>query len=305
MLFRYLGIPLASEKLKVSCYAPFLDKIVASIEAWNCSSLSYAGKVELIRAVLQDVECFWLSIFPILTIITSRIISLCPKFLWGSKKPLVAWKNIYLPKEEGGLGLKDMKSWNLALLAKSLWNIQHKKDMLWIHWTHQVYLKGTCIWDILPRKDHSLLFKKLLEIRENLIENVAVSQIFSHGQAAISDQVGGVINLFVAAGLPTSQRAVTAQNSDRKQEILDRFKGWSTGDKFCTKAAYEFFRPKGSRKVWTGDVWKSCITPRHSFLLWLGVQSKLLKKDKLQFLDLDRKCVFCGAYGENGLSSIL
>ncbi|XP_022867239.1 uncharacterized protein LOC111386969 [Olea europaea var. sylvestris] len=53
MPFCYFGIPLASEKLKVSSYAPFLDKIAAYIGAWNCSSLSYASKVELITAVLN------------------------------------------------------------------------------------------------------------------------------------------------------------------------------------------------------------------------------------------------------------
>lgn len=130
MPFRYLGIPLASGKLKVSCYAPFLDKITTYIGAWNCSSLSYVGKAELIRAVLQGVECFWLSIFPILATIISRIVNHYRKFLWGSKKPLVAWKDLYLPKDEGGLKLKDLKSWNLALLVKTLWNIHHKKDTL-------------------------------------------------------------------------------------------------------------------------------------------------------------------------------
>ncbi|XP_022895471.1 uncharacterized protein LOC111409689 [Olea europaea var. sylvestris] len=120
MSSRYLGIHLTSGKLKV----------------------------ELIRAVSQGVECYWLSIFLIPTTITSRIVSLCRKFLWGSKEPLVAWKDLCLPRDEGGLGLKDLKSWNLALLSKSLWNIQHKKDTLWIRWVHQVYLQGTCIWDV-------------------------------------------------------------------------------------------------------------------------------------------------------------
>ncbi|XP_022847501.1 uncharacterized protein LOC111370020 [Olea europaea var. sylvestris] len=128
-----LGIHLASEKLKVSSYASLLEKIAADIGAWNCSSISYAEKMELIRAVLQGVECFWLSIFPIPTIIISRIKDLC------------------LPKEEEGLGLKDLKSWNLVLLVKSLWNIQHKNE-------------------VRPTKYHSPPFKKLLEIRDILHE---------------------------------------------------------------------------------------------------------------------------------------
>ncbi|XP_022874142.1 uncharacterized protein LOC111392962 [Olea europaea var. sylvestris] len=45
------------------------------------------------------------------------------KFLWGSKKSLVAWRDVCLSKDEGDLELKDLKSSNSALLVKSLWNI--------------------------------------------------------------------------------------------------------------------------------------------------------------------------------------
>ncbi|XP_022880540.1 uncharacterized protein LOC111397792 [Olea europaea var. sylvestris] len=140
MPFRYLGIPLASVKLKA----------------------------ELIRVVFQGVEYFWLSIFPIPATIISRIISLCRNFLWRSKKPLVAWRNVCLPKDKGGLGFRDMKSWNLALLAKTLWNIL-QNDTLWIGWVNQLYLKGASIWDVLLRKDDSPLIKKLLEIRDFIL----------------------------------------------------------------------------------------------------------------------------------------
>ncbi|XP_022857247.1 uncharacterized protein LOC111378307 [Olea europaea var. sylvestris] len=205
MPFRYLGIPLASEKLKVSCYALFLDKIADYIRAWNCSSLSYAATIIL------------------------RIVSLGRKFLWRSEKPLVAWKDLCLPKDEGGLGLKDLKSWNLALLAKSLWNIQHKKDTLWIRWVHLVYLKGTCIWDVLPKKDHSPLFKKLLEIRDLWLKMVAAPQFLGQGQHVMLVQVDGGNNLFVNDAFTSSQDAGLPQNRGRFQGNLDRFQGWSTG----------------------------------------------------------------------------
>lgn len=71
---------------------------------------------------------FLLSIFLILTIVTSRITRLCRTFFWGSKKPLVTWNDICLSISEGGLGFGDIKCWNLALLAKSVWNIHAKKE---------------------------------------------------------------------------------------------------------------------------------------------------------------------------------
>lgn len=44
---------------------------------------------------------------------------------------------------------------------------------------------------------------------------------------------------------------------------------------------------------WTVEVWRSYITPKNSFILWLGAQSKLLTKDRLMHLDIDRTCILC------------
>nr|GEW55871.1 hypothetical protein [Tanacetum cinerariifolium] len=46
-------------------------------------------------------------------------------------KAKIAWKQVCKPKEYGGLGLKNLKVWNEALLTKHLWNIAAKKDTLW------------------------------------------------------------------------------------------------------------------------------------------------------------------------------
>ncbi|XP_022878613.1 uncharacterized protein LOC111396409 [Olea europaea var. sylvestris] len=53
-------------------------------------------------------------------------------------------------------------------------------------------------------------------------------------------------------------------------------------------------------KVWTREVWRSFITPKHAFILWLGAQSKLLTKYRLPYLDIDKNCVFCERHLETG-----
>lgn len=61
-----------------------------------------------------------------------------------------------LSKEHGGLGLKDTRSWNDALLTKILWNIHAKKDTLWCRWIHHVYVKSGSVWDLQVKKDSHL-----------------------------------------------------------------------------------------------------------------------------------------------------
>lgn len=50
--FKYLGVPLATKKLHINAYMPLIEKITAKIMCWSAKLLSYAGRVQLIKAVL-------------------------------------------------------------------------------------------------------------------------------------------------------------------------------------------------------------------------------------------------------------
>lgn len=78
---RYLGVPLDSKKLNIMHYSPTIEKIAATTNKWTCTNLSYAGKAELIRSVLQGVECYWLQVFPLPANVRDRIKSICREFL--------------------------------------------------------------------------------------------------------------------------------------------------------------------------------------------------------------------------------
>ncbi|KAL0408136.1 UNVERIFIED_CONTAM: putative mitochondrial protein [Sesamum radiatum] len=60
MPVRYLGIPLAAQRLSVTDYSLLVDRIAHCISKWSAKSLSFAGRLELIHSVIQWVECFWL-----------------------------------------------------------------------------------------------------------------------------------------------------------------------------------------------------------------------------------------------------
>ena len=105
--FRYLGVLLLSSRLNVCHYAPLFSKITGLIQGWSRKSLSYAGKLEFIRAVIQGIVNFWMEIFPLPQFVMDRINASCRNFLWGKvdidkNKPLVAWSVVCSPKKEGG-----------------------------------------------------------------------------------------------------------------------------------------------------------------------------------------------------------
>lgn len=174
--FRYLGIPLAASRLKGVDYAPLIEKISDLVKTWTSLTLSYAGRLELIRSVIQGVSCYWISIFPIPAIVIDRIEGICRAFLWGSRMGRVSWKKVCLPKEEGVLGLMDLRSWNKALLAKTLWNIHTKKDTLWVKWVNEYFLRNIPIWEWEPKKDSPPIFKNLVRIRNEMIVKAGSAQ---------------------------------------------------------------------------------------------------------------------------------
>ncbi|XP_057962127.1 uncharacterized protein LOC131153697 [Malania oleifera] len=170
--FKYLGVPLLSSKLNAARYRPLIDQIAGLFKGWPGHTLTYAGRLEIINSIIQGIECFWLAIFPIPGNVLNQVIKLCRVFLWGGRrKALVAWREIYKPKQGGGLGVVDFKTWNRALLTKALWNVQAKKDSLWTKWIHQFYLKEVEIWYVVANKDDSPVVKSLVEIKDQLVLN--------------------------------------------------------------------------------------------------------------------------------------
>ncbi|KAL0362182.1 UNVERIFIED_CONTAM: hypothetical protein Scaly_1173400 [Sesamum calycinum] len=101
--------------------------------------------------------------------VIEKIHHLCRVFLWNSKTASVAWEDICHPKEEGGLGIRHIQSWNVALLARVLWNIHCKVDTLWAKWVNEVYLRGASLWDWQLKKGDSPLLRRLAEIRDKII----------------------------------------------------------------------------------------------------------------------------------------
>ncbi|KAI5672720.1 hypothetical protein M9H77_13084 [Catharanthus roseus] len=75
------------------------------------------------------------------------------RFLWGGKSAKVAWQTLCQDKQSGGLGLRDSKKWNDALLSRAIWNINSKKDSLWSKWIQHYYVIFRTIWELTDRKD--------------------------------------------------------------------------------------------------------------------------------------------------------
>lgn len=101
---RYLGVPLCTKRLTVTQCRPVIDKMTCKISCWTSRLLTYAGRLQLVKAVLHGIQAYWAQIF----VLPKKVIDrMCTSFLWGgsaviTNKALIAWEKFACPKVQEG-----------------------------------------------------------------------------------------------------------------------------------------------------------------------------------------------------------
>ncbi|XP_062104336.1 uncharacterized protein LOC133815521 [Humulus lupulus] len=172
---KYLGVPLRTSRWKAGDCSLIIKKIKSKLHTWASRHLSFAGRAQLINSVLLGIRSFWMSIFILPKSVIKEVDRLCRNFLWGvkdgnlqrSKLHFTTWDQVCLPKCMGGLGFKDSCMWNKVLLAKYIWAVSSKLDILWVKWVDSIYLKGQDFWLYRAPQDVSWYWKRLTKLRDD------------------------------------------------------------------------------------------------------------------------------------------
>ncbi|KAL2246939.1 UNVERIFIED_CONTAM: hypothetical protein Sindi_2546200 [Sesamum indicum] len=309
-------------KIIIDC-RPLLLKIDKRIAGWEGTTISYAGRVQIIKSVLISLSLYWASAFILPKKVINEIEKRLRTFLWkgttNSGYAKVAWKDICRPKEEGGLGFKDINTLNHALTTKKLCDvIRCDRTSIWVEWLYQGRLQHTSIWTI---RDHggSWGWRKILRLRMFL--RTMVDYRIGDGRNFFLWQdpwhhLGPLCDTFPRGsrllGLDESSRLSTVIHEGvwqwplitdiecleithalptifgREDRIIWRFEN----DRPTTQAIYELFDPPGPKVGWSSLLSGSLKIPRHKFILWLAIQGKLATTDKPWLAHLG-PCVLC------------
>lgn len=104
---RYLGVPLCTKKLTLLNCEVLLQQIKRKLSSWSSKSLSFSGKLLLIKTVITGITTFWCSTFILPKAYVKRINSFCGVLLWKGDieerhTARVSWEVVTRPKKEGG-----------------------------------------------------------------------------------------------------------------------------------------------------------------------------------------------------------
>jgi hypothetical protein len=168
LLFRHSYF---SSRSKTRDHKYLIDRIESKLMGWRCKALSWVGRRTLIKSVALALPTYSFSIEDVPVTVCNKMDSTIRRFWWNPKRDrgkYLAWKSwesLCRSKEEGGLGFRESKLLNQALLAKLTWWVASGRDSICIRALRSKYKVNEDWMDSEPRKNASHLWRAIEKMR--------------------------------------------------------------------------------------------------------------------------------------------
>ncbi|KAK9943242.1 hypothetical protein M0R45_008856 [Rubus argutus] len=126
--FTYLGVPIFRGRPKSVYFLTIIDNVRSKLSAWKGLQLSQAGRLQLIASVIQSHLIYSFQVYAWPKSSIQKMQRWVRNFFWNGDQfkngsALISWFNCCAPKDQGGLGLKNLAALNSALLLKRSWEV--------------------------------------------------------------------------------------------------------------------------------------------------------------------------------------
>jgi ribonuclease HI len=178
---KYLGLPTMVGRSRYNSFKSIKDRVWNRLNDWKVKFLSQAGKEILIKAVVQAIPTYCMSVFLLPNTLCKELNGLMQRFWWGHKENTskihwMSWERMGTAKERGGLGFRDLTTFNKALLAKQVWRILKNPESLVARIMKAKYFPHTSIMETAIGNRPSQAWRSIFTARD-LVNEGAIWRI--------------------------------------------------------------------------------------------------------------------------------
>lgn len=331
---KYLGLPLISGKLKAQDCSLLVQKLCARIEKWTCRFLSIAGRLQLLKSVLFAIQGFWAMYLFLPQGVLKKIQSYLTNFLWSGSilyaaNHKVSWEACCLPIQEGGLGIRNVVTWNAAAILFQLWRVIHPtNNSVWLQWLHKVMLRKKGFWTMSIPKNCSWCVRKILKARvvarRFIRYEVGINsemllwhdlwlnnEPLFHRFKTIFQEVNSTsltkVGMFMVGNTWNTHPSNHVLAIELRQMLLGAhicnsdMIYWDGQKTASISRIWDSIRLSAAAPPWINAVWSKWSIKKCSIFLWLAFKDRLLTKDRLTKFGMrvDPLCLLCSRENES------
>ncbi|KAJ1703007.1 hypothetical protein LUZ63_002786 [Rhynchospora breviuscula] len=166
----YLGCPISKAGYYTRDFINLKEQILNKLAGWKLHTLSFAGRTELIRSVLQSMPMHVMATQLLPKKVLNDLSSIFKKFLWGKighnrYLALVGWEKICTTFQQGGLNIRNLHTLNISWVMKTLYNFLAGNKTTWAKVCGAKYCEGKGFWEGNYQRGNSDLWKAFHKIK--------------------------------------------------------------------------------------------------------------------------------------------
>ena len=145
------------------------------MQGWKEKLLSQASKEVMIKAVVQSILTYSMSVFRLPIGLFKDIEAMIQKFWWGCFENSrnihwVKWETLCSSKLVGGMGFRDLRMFNDEMLGKQVWHLFHVRNSLVFKVLSTKYFLSGNIFDAELSPRCSFAWRSIMQARDGVLK---------------------------------------------------------------------------------------------------------------------------------------